>query len=78
MTQLLEKAFHEASHLPLQEQNVIAKRLLEEIKSKEKRSVNYSEMSDAEVLIVAEQTGSFDFLNEASEDIYTLEDGEPI
>jgi len=36
------------------------------------------EMSDAEVLLAAERTGSFDFLNDSSEDIYTLEEGEPL
>lgn len=35
-------------------------------------------MSNREMLLVAERTGSFDFLNDASEDIYTLEDGESL
>ena len=36
------------------------------------------EMTDEEVLIAAEKTGSFDFLCDPLEDIYTLEDGEPL
>ncbi len=36
------------------------------------------EMSDKEVLLAAEKSGSFDFLHDDSEDIYSLEDGEPI
>jgi len=35
-------------------------------------------MSDAELLLAAERAGSFDFLNDPSEDVYTLADGEPL
>lgn len=79
MTQLLEKVFQEVSNLPYEEQNYYAHLILNEMKSKNnERSIRYTEMSDEEVLLVAEQSGSFDFLNDPSEDIYTLQDGEPI
>ncbi len=37
-----------------------------------------TEASDEELLRFAEKAGEFDFLADESEDIYTLEDGEPV
>ncbi|HAO20649.1 MAG TPA: hypothetical protein DCQ37_09380 [Desulfobacteraceae bacterium] len=51
---------------------------IEFIEQKLRRFRKSEEMDDAEILFAAEQTGSFDFLHEPSEDIYTLEDGEPL
>ncbi|MEQ8192369.1 MAG: hypothetical protein ABRQ39_30665 [Candidatus Eremiobacterota bacterium] len=49
------------------------------IEQKEKNfSHKIQEMTGKEVLIAAEKTGTFDFLNDPSNDIYTLEDGEPL
>jgi hypothetical protein len=45
------------------------------IEQKEKKSLQVNEMSNMEVVIAAEKTGSFDYLNDPSNDIYTLEDG---
>lgn len=61
-------------HLPTEKLVIIS----EFIEQKARSSRQFTEMSDAEVLLAAEQTGSFDFLNDSSEDIYTLEDGEPL
>lgn len=36
------------------------------------------ELSDDEILSLAERTGTFSFLNKPEEDIYTSEDGESI
>jgi hypothetical protein len=46
------------------------------MEQKEKKTSQISEMTDLEVLIATEKTGSFDYLNDPSNDIYTLEDGE--
>ena len=48
------------------------------IEHRVRQSEKNSEMSDYEVLVAVEKTGSFDFLHEPSEDIYTLNDGEPL
>jgi len=48
------------------------------IEQKEKQPLHVNEMSDLEVIIAAEKTGSFHDLNDPSNDIYTLEDGEPL
>lgn len=36
------------------------------------------ELSDDEILSAAERSGSFKFLEDESEDIYSLKDGQPI
>ena len=64
-------------HLP-PDKLIIISEFIEFIEQKARRASEFTEMSDAEVLLVAERTGSFDFLNDSSEDIYTLEDGEPL
>lgn len=48
------------------------------MEQKEKKTLRIDEMTDLEVLIAAEKTGSFDYLNDPSNDIYTLEDGESV
>ena len=57
---------------------VIISEFIDFIGQKTKDSLQISEMNDAEVLIAAERTGSFEFLNDSSENIYTLDDGEPL
>jgi hypothetical protein len=57
---------------------IIIYEFVEFIEQKIMQSDEKSEMSDAEILFAAEQTGSFDFLHEPSENIYTSEDGEPL
>jgi len=57
---------------------VIISEFIEFVEQKARHFPQFTEISDAEVLLAAEQTGSFDFLNDSSEDIYTLEDGEPL
>ncbi|HEV7643390.1 MAG TPA: hypothetical protein VGO50_05540 [Pyrinomonadaceae bacterium] len=46
MTELLEKAFSEASKLPSSMQNLIAKRLLKDIKAEEKWEETFAETQD--------------------------------
>ncbi len=46
MTKLLEKAFKEASRLPVVGQNAIAKWLLEELESEKKWEVKFAESED--------------------------------
>jgi len=38
----------------------------------------YQELSDDEIITLAEKSGSFDFLNDPEEDIYSPSDGTPI
>ncbi len=57
---------------------VIVSEFIDFIEYRVNKSGKDSEMSDCELIIAAEHTGSFDFLNESSEDIYTLNDGEPL
>lgn len=47
MTQLLKKAFKEASKLPVVEQNAIAKWMLEEIEAEKKWELMFAESEDA-------------------------------
>ncbi len=60
------------------EKLLLVYQFIELIEQKFRRFCKSEEMDDAEILLAAEQTGSFDFLHEPSEDIYTLEDGEPL
>lgn len=46
MTQLLKKAFKEASKLPAPEQNAIAKWLLEELEAEKKWELMFAESED--------------------------------
>ena len=46
MTQLLEKAFKEASKLPVVDQNALAKWVLEELKSEKKWELIFAESED--------------------------------
>lgn len=46
MTKLLEKAFKEASRLPVVDQNAIAKWLLEELESEKKWELMFAESED--------------------------------
>ena len=46
MTSLLEKAFKEAAKLPDFEQNIIAKRVLEELSSEKKWEESFAESED--------------------------------
>jgi len=48
------------------------------IEQKEKKSLSVNEMTDTDVIVAAEKTGSFDCLNDPSNDIYSLDDGEPL
>jgi hypothetical protein len=64
-------------HLP-KDQLVIVSEFVNFIRYRTNISRKDSEMNDYEILIAAERTGSFDFLHESSEDIYTLNDGEPL
>lgn len=41
-------------------------------------STSFQELTDEEVLTVAEKAGTFDFLHNPDEDIYTPSDGTPI
>ncbi|MFV1976276.1 MAG: hypothetical protein ACC651_11050 [Candidatus Scalindua sp.] len=40
--------------------------------------IPYQELTDEEIITLAEKSGSFDFLNDPEEDIYSLSDGTPI
>ncbi len=40
--------------------------------------ISYQELTDEEVLTLADKTGTFDFLNAPGEDIYKPSDGTPI
>ena len=40
--------------------------------------IPYEELTDEEVITLAEKSGSFDFLNDPEEDIYSSSDGTPI
>lgn len=42
------------------------------------RNILYQELTDEEVLTLADKTGTFDFLNAPEEDIYNPSDGTPI
>jgi len=64
-------------HLP-PDKLIIISEFIEFIEQKTRQIHAYTEMSDKEVLLAAEKTGSFDFWNDPIEDIYTLEDGEPL
>ncbi len=57
---------------------IIIYEFVEFLEQKAIQSVENTELSDTEILLAAEQTGSFDFLHEPSEDIYTTDDGEPL
>jgi hypothetical protein len=46
MTRLLEKAFKEASKLPVMDQNALAKWLLEELEAEKKWMQTYAESED--------------------------------
>ncbi len=46
MTQLLEKAFKEASKLPVVDQNALAKWVLEELKAEKKWELMFAESED--------------------------------
>ncbi|MFZ2633115.1 MAG: hypothetical protein WA081_02365 [Desulfosalsimonadaceae bacterium] len=48
------------------------------LEQKTRHGATVQEMNDAEVLMAAEQTGSFAFLDDPSEDIYTIADGEAL
>jgi hypothetical protein len=48
------------------------------LEQKTRHGAAAQEMNDAEVLMAAEQTGSFAFMDDPSEDIYTLKDGESL
>ena len=37
-----------------------------------------NEMSEDEVILAAEKAGTFDYLKDPKNDIYTLDDGEPL
>ncbi len=41
-------------------------------------TISYQELTDEEVLTLAEKAGTFDFLNAPDEDIYNPSDGTPI
>jgi len=38
----------------------------------------YNDVPTSQIMWLAEQSGSFDFWKEAGEDIYSIEDGEPV
>ncbi len=40
--------------------------------------ISYQELTDEEVLTLADKAGTFDFLNDPEEDIYNPSDGTPI
>jgi hypothetical protein len=42
------------------------------------QNISYQELTDEEVLTLAEKAGTFDFLNAPEEDIYNPSDGTPI
>lgn len=63
--------------LPYHEQVVVCE-FIDFLDYRTRHSMAYREMNDAEILIAAEQTGSFDFLDDPSEDIYSLTDGSPL
>ena len=46
MTELLEKAFTEASKLPLETQNLLAERLLKDIEAEEKWDETFADTQD--------------------------------
>ncbi|MEQ8190292.1 MAG: hypothetical protein ABRQ39_20155 [Candidatus Eremiobacterota bacterium] len=64
-------------HLPSDKLLVIFE-FIDFLEQKGKKSIYYNEMSNMEIIIAAEKTGSFDYLNDPSNDIYTIEDGEPL
>ncbi|MEW6200723.1 MAG: hypothetical protein AB1546_02020 [bacterium] len=73
----IEKIAEKLKNLPPDKVKVIIE-FIDFIEQKMGNSSSHVEIDDAEMLIVAEKTGSFDFLTDSSEDIYTLEDGEPL
>lgn len=54
MTRMLEKAFEAASKLPVLEQNVLAKVMLDEIASEQKWDALFAESEDILALLAAE------------------------
>ena len=54
MTSLLEKAFELASQLPTLEQNILARRLLDEIESEKKWNDHFAESEDVLAQLAAE------------------------
>ncbi len=42
------------------------------------QNISYQELTDEEILTLAEKAGTFDFLNAPEEDIYNPSDGTPI
>lgn len=54
MTRMLEKAFEAASKLPVLEQNVLARVLLDEIASEQKWDALFAESEDVLALLAAE------------------------
>lgn len=64
-------------HLPSDKLLVIFE-FIDFLEQKGKKSLYNNEMSNVEIIIAAEKTGSFDYLNDPSNDIYNLEDGEPL
>ena len=60
MTKLLEKAFEKASKLPENEQNVIAKWLLEELESERNWEKSFSESEDVLDILVKETIDAYE------------------
>jgi hypothetical protein len=56
-------------HLPYDKLLVICE-FIDFLEQKGKKSLYDNEMSDMEIIIAAEKTGSFDYLNDPSNDIY--------
>lgn len=54
MTRMLEKAFEAASKLPVLEQNVLARVMLDEIASEQKWDALFAESEDVLALLAAE------------------------
>ena len=42
------------------------------------QNLSYPELTDDEILTIADQAGTFEFLNDPEEDIYSPSDGTPI
>ena len=68
MTQLLKKAFQEASKLPAMDQNALAKWLLEELEAEKKWETRFAESEDvldmlADEAIQAHKKGKARLLN---------------
>ncbi len=64
-------------NIPVEKLLIISK-FIDMVEKRTDQESVITEMNDEEIILAAEKAGTFDFLNEPEEDIYTLEDGIPL